>query len=241
MTRHSAGSRTCALALTVVGVALLAAGAASAAAPVQGSIVGPITSVKGKTFTVKTSLSPTGASKVTVGSKTTITEQQAGNLADLRTGVCVMATGTKKGSVVTASRIALSPVVKGKCNGGFGGGGRPRGSYRPGAGAGGGPGGGSRPPGFTRPANFGFAFGAISAVKGSTLTVHSNQTGTTTVKVSSKTTITRTATVGSNAIAVKLCAFVRGTSSDKGVTVAAQNVSLSKPGATGCTNRFGVR
>jgi hypothetical protein len=216
--------------LAVAGAALSATAVAGAAAPVQGSIAGPITATKGKTFTVKTALSPTGSSKVTVGTKTTITEQVAGKQADLRTGVCVMATGSKKGSVVAATRITVSQAVKGKCGGGFG-----RGT-RPGSGAR--PGGRSRPPGFTPPANFGFAFGAIAAVKGTTLTVHSQQRGNTSVTVSAKTQIDRTAQVGSKAIAVKLCAFVRGTSSDKGVTVQAQNVALSKPGPNGCNSRF---
>ena len=45
--------------------------------------------------------------------------------------------------------------------------------------------------------------------------------------------------VGASGIAVKDCAFVRGTSSDKGVTVTAQNVSLTKPTSAGC--QFGFR
>jgi hypothetical protein len=234
MTRHIAGGRVSVLALAVAAVALSATAVAAAAAPVQGSIAGPITSVKGQTFTVKTALSPTGSSKVTAGSKTTITEQVAGKQADLQKGVCVVANGSKKGSVVVASRITISKAVDGKCGGGFGRGTRPGGGARPG--------GGSRPPGSRPPgsfgANFGFAFGAIAAVKGSTLTVHSRQRGSTTVTVSAKTQIAKTTRVGSTAIAVKLCAFVRGTSSDKGVTVQAENVALSKPGPNGCTSRF---
>jgi len=38
--------------------------AATAATPVQGSVSGPVVSVKGSTFTITTSLSPTGKSLV---------------------------------------------------------------------------------------------------------------------------------------------------------------------------------
>jgi len=217
----------------------LVATAAASAAPVQGSISGPITAVKGSTFTVKTTLSPTGSSKVTVGSKATVTEQQSGTAADLKKGMCVTAMGTKAKTTVAAQRISLRPAVKGSCTGGFGRGGRPGGGTRPpGSGSGGGSGSGSgRGSGFTPPANFGFASGQITAVKGSTLTVKGFN-GTTTVTVSGKTAITKTVDVGASAIAEKMCAFVFGTSSDKGKTVAAQSVSLSKPVSGTCNAGF---
>ena len=100
------------------------------------------------------------------------------------------------------------------------------------------PAGGSGPPkgngGF---AGFGFATGAITEIKGSTLTLH-GQRGSASVTVSAKAQLTKTVSVGASAIKVKVCAFVRGTSSDKGITVAAQDVGLSKPGPGGCTPRF---
>jgi hypothetical protein len=234
-------ARACLAALTVAGAgAALTTGVASGAAPVQGSISGPVTSVKGKTFSVKTTLSPTGSSKVTVGSKTTITEQVTVKQSDLKTGICVMAVGTKQGATVVARSITVSRPVKGKCVSGFARGPRPGGGPPNGA-----PprnGGGYRPPNGSRsgfnPANFGFAVGGVSAVKGSTLTVH-GQNGTTKVTVSKTTMIRKTIQVTSNAVAARLCAFVRGTSSDKGVTVQATDVSLSKPGPNGCT--FGFR
>ncbi len=222
--------------------ALVAAGVAAAAAPVQGSIAGPVTAVKGKTFTVKTSLSPTGSSKVTVGSKTQITTDAAGKRADLKKGACVTAMGTKKGAVVTAARLTIVPAVGGKCTTGFGGRGgnrvRPPGSGTRAAGrpAGGGQGGGGQ--GFQRPANFGFAFGAVTAVKGSTVTVKGQQ-GSTKVTVSAKTQITTTVHVAVSAIKLESCAFVNGTSTDKGVTVTAQDVRLTQPRNGSCT--FGGR
>jgi hypothetical protein len=219
------------------------AGVASAAAPVTGSISGPVVSVKGSTFTVTTSLSPTGKSAVTVSKSTTIITQETVALSALKAGDCAMATGQKNSKgVVTAQRISLSTPVKGQCTAGFG-----RGGARPGGGAPGSGTGGQRPPGsgngsggFGNSANFGFAVGTISSVKGDNLTVKGTINGkavTTAVTVSSKTQISKTVQVGASAIAVKDCAFVRGTSSDKGVTVAAQSVNITKPTSTGC--RFG--
>jgi Domain of unknown function (DUF5666) len=199
--------------------ALVAAGAALAASPVAGTISGPITSVKGSTFTVSTKLVSSGSAKVTVGSKTTITEEEPGSTSDLKTGVCVMASGTKKGKTVTATRISIADCT------------RPGGTRRPGqtAGRGGNTGRGN----FKPPASLGFAFGTISKVKGSTLTVKGQQ-GSTTVELDSKTQITKTAKVGASALAVKLCAFVRGTSSNGGITVEAQQVQLTKPVGGSC-------
>jgi Domain of unknown function (DUF5666) len=217
-----------------VPVAVCAVGVGvAAAAATRGSISGPITSVKGSTFKVKTTLSPTGTATVTAGKKATITEEQTGKQSDLKKGVCVMASGTTKNKVVQATRISISGT-KG-CTSPFGGR-RPNGQ---------GPGGnggtpparnGNGNPGFKRPANFGFAFGTITKASGSTLTVKGFQ-GSTTVDVSGKTAITETAKVGTSALATNLCAFVFGTSSDKGVTVQATSVALSKPVNGSCQAR----
>jgi hypothetical protein len=214
----------------------LGAGAAGAASPVQGSISGPVVSVKGTTFTVTTSLSPSGKSAVTVVSSTRITAQAAGTSKNVKKGLCVTALGTKdKKGVVTAQRVTLRAPVKGSCTGGFAG--------RGGRGGGTPPANRQRPPGsgggngFRGNANFAFATGTVSVVKGTTVTVKGT-TGTTTVVLAKKTQIDRTLTVGAKAIKLKLCAFVYGTSSDKGLTVKAQSVALSKPGANGCNARF---
>ena len=102
-------------------LALLPA-AATAATPVQGSVFGPIVSVQGTTFTLTTSLSPSGKSKVTVG-KATITEQSTAPRSSLKVGACVSATGARNSKgVVAATRITISAPVKGQCGTGFGGG-----------------------------------------------------------------------------------------------------------------------
>ena len=239
MTKRTFGIGSC-----LVAAALVLTGVAAAASPVSGSISGPVVSVKGSTFTVTTSLSPTGKATVSVGKSTVITAQETLTQSALKTGLCAMASGQKNSKgVVTAQRISLSTPVKGQCTAAFG-----RGGTRPGGGTGTTPGAGQRPPGggtgggFGNFANFGFAFGTISATKGDTLSVKGTLNGkavTTTVTVNAKTQISKTATVGISDVAVKDCAFVRGTSSDKGVTVTEQNVSLTKPTSAGC--QFGFR
>lgn len=225
--------------VAAAGIAAVTAGAAAAAKPVTGTIGGPVTVVQGQTFTLKSSLSPTGKTKVHVKSATVIREQQTASRSALKKGVCVVALGQKnKQGVVQATRVMLSAPVKGSCQSGFG---ERRGNGTPPQGAPQPPRNGQQPPQGRRPpgnqANFGFASGGITAVSGSVLTVHGRQ-GTTKVAVSSKTEIVRTARVGMPAVKVGLCAFVRGTSTDKGVNVTAQSIDLSKPGPQGCTGGF---
>jgi hypothetical protein len=223
-----------AVALTALATAAVVTGVAAAAAPVTGSISGPVTSVSGKTFDVKTTLSPKGKAKVKVTSKTTIQEQVTATRADLKQGVCVTGMGTKKGTSVTAFRVSITPAVKGSCSSGTGrrpGGPGGGGGLGGGGLGGGGAGGAGRP---TPPANFGAASGMISAVKGSTVTVK-GQTGTVKLVVKSTTQIGKTVTLTASKIKKSMCAFVFGTSADKGVTVQAQSVNLSKPRNGSCT------
>jgi Domain of unknown function (DUF5666) len=242
--------RTTSLLAALTGLLAIGTGVAAGATPVQGSVVGPVTAVKGKTFTMTTPASlnvPKNTAKVTVVSSTVITEQKAGTRKNVKKGLCASAMGTRNSKgVVAAQRITLTKPVKGACNTGFGRGTRSGGSGTPPSGGqfpppnGGGGGGG----GFGRSGNFGFAFGKITAVKGSTLTVKGTRgttTTTTTVTLSSKTQVDQTLQVKVSAIKVKLCAFVRGTSTDAGATVKAQSVALSQPTASGCTGGFRQR
>ena len=228
------------IALSALALSLATAASAGAAEkPVTGSISGPVTAVKASTFKVKTSLSPTGTAAVVVGSKTTITEQVTAKPAAVKRGLCVVAIGQKstKG-VVTATRVTITQPVKGACNAGFGFG-------RPGGPAGGRPrtGGGTPPQappgGFGGGnANFGFASGKVTATKGAKVTVKSTR-GVTTFTFAKTAQVSETKDVGSSSIAVKQCAFVLGTSTDKGVTVKATTISLTEPRNGTCT--FGRR
>jgi hypothetical protein len=206
--------------------------AASAAAPVQGSLFGPVIAVKGTTFTITTSLSPSGKSAVSAGSAK-VTEQKAAPQSSLKAGACVVASGTRntKG-VVAATRITISQPVKGSCTNGRAG----AGANRPTP-----PAGGTPRTGGGFPGNGGFAVGSVTKVKGSTLTVKGSFGGasrTTTVTVSSKTSLLRTVTVKPSSIEVKMCAFIQGTSADKGKTVKATSVALSAETKGTCTNTF---
>jgi hypothetical protein len=214
-------------------LAVALAALATAASPVQGSVFGPVVSVKGSTFTITTSLSPSGKSLVSAGSAR-ITEQATAPRSALKVGACVTATGAKNGKgVVAATRIMISAPVKGTCGGGF--------AFRRG-----GANGRFAPPpagGFRRNADFAFAFGSVTKASGSTLTVkgtdfRTNKATTTTVTISSKTTLSETQTVKPSSVEPKMCAFVRGTSGDKGVTVKASDVSLTPERNGVCTDGF---
>jgi hypothetical protein len=214
--------------LAAVAVAAVACTAAAAATSVSGSVVGPVTSVKGSSFTLSTSLSPTGRSTVQLSSSTTTTAQQPGKRSNLKQGACLLVTGTSQGANIAAARIVIRSCTSGKAPAG---GGRPQGGGAPlGGGAGG--------TGVSRPANFAVAAGTITSLADSTLTIK-GQNGATSVKLSKSTQLERTVTVKPSAITVAECAFVRGTSSDGGVTVKAQAVSLTPASKQGCTGPFG--
>jgi Domain of unknown function (DUF5666) len=192
-----------------------------AVAPVQGSVFGPVVAVKGSTFTITTSLSPSGKSLVTVGSAR-ITEQATASRSSLKAGACVAVSGTRNAKgVVAATRISVSEPVKGQCQNGF----RRRGA-RPIR-----PANGQQPPAgsLRRSGTIGFAIGSIAKLSGSTLTVKGRGSGTTTttVTVSAKTLLTHTVSAKASAVTTKLCAFVQGTSADKGVTVKATAITLT--------------
>jgi hypothetical protein len=230
----------------VAAAGLVLVPAATAASPVQGSVFGPIVSVKGSTFTITTSLSPNGKSVVSAGSAR-ITTQGTAPKSSLKTGACVSAMGTRDAKgVVTAARISISQPVKGQCGGGFGGFRRVGGGGAAGGGAPfGGATGGRRPPGGGGfgggNTNFGFAFGSVTKVSGATLTVKGSfggKTRTTTVTVTPKTTLSQMETLKASDLKVKTCAFVRGTSTDKGLTVKAVGVAITAEANGKCTNGF---
>jgi hypothetical protein len=220
--------RTTELATACVAIGLVCVGAVAAATAPSGSVAGAVTAASGATFTVKTTVTSTGSSKVKLSSKTAITKQAAGNRSNLKAGDCVRASGTASGTAVAATQIVITGVTASQCSAGFGG----THAAPQGGGAGAGAAGLASRSG-------GIALGTISAVKGSTLTV-TGRFGAKSVVVSSKTTILKTVSAAATAISVKECAIVRGTSSDDGATVVASNVSLSAPTKDGCSARPGV-
>jgi hypothetical protein len=204
-------------------VGFVGAGVGGAATAVSGSVAGAITSVSGSTFMIKTTVTSTGSSKVKLSSKTAITKQAAGTKASLRKGYCVRATGTASGTNLDATQVVITGTNATQCASAFGGGN----AIRQGGGGGGGG-------GFTPGGNGGLAFGTITAINGSKLTV-TGRFGAKAVIMSSKTAILKTVSAKASSIAVNECAYVRGTSSDNGLTVAAANVSLTEPTSSGCS------
>jgi Domain of unknown function (DUF5666) len=213
----------------------LLTGAALGATPVSGFVSGQVVSVKGGSFVVKDSFGAVSDSTISLSGSSTIIEQVSATRSALKDGVCVMANGAKASSgAVDAQRVTISAPVKGTCsNGFFGHGGPGRGEGRPtGTSSGGAP-----PAHFTGFGNFGFAVGSISAVKGSTVTVHGTG-GSTKVTLSASTQLLQMLSVGRSAIKADQCVSVRGTSSNNGATVKATSVNLSQPGSTGCNRGF---
>lgn len=213
-----------------VGAAVVAAAitgtAAAAATPLSGMVDGPVSSVNGSSFTLTTSLSPSGRSTVELSSTTKTTAQQTGKRSNLKHGVCLLVMGTSGGASIAATQIVIR-----SCNSA----GRATGAGRTGGGS---PGGGQGLIGVSRPANFALAVGTVKSISGSTLVVN-GKSGSTSVKLSSSTKVERTVTVKASAIKVDECALVRGTSTDDGVTVKAETVSLTPALKSGCTSPFG--
>jgi uncharacterized protein DUF5666 len=206
--------------------AIAAAALVSVASPVQGSVSGPVVAVKGTTFTITTPLSPNGRSVVSAAGAH-ITEQAPAPRSSLKVGACVMANGAQKSKgVIAADRISITAATKGSCAQPVVRQARPPGGGTPPAS------GGFRTGGSGRPG--GFAFGQVTKIAGSTLTVK-GPLGTTAVTISSKTALTHLVTIKASAITTKTCAFVRGTSTDKGKTVKAADVSITPERNGSCT------
>jgi hypothetical protein len=211
--------------------AVALAAVVSAVSPVQGSVFGPIVSVSGTTFTMTTPLSPNGKSIVSAAGAR-ITEPVTAPRSSLKAGVCVMALGSRTAKGVAATRITISDPVKGTCV--------PAGGFRLGT-TGAPPAGAPKSGGgFQRRVGpGGFAAGTVTKVAGSTLTV-TGPRETTTVTVSATTVLERVATVKVTELRTKTCAFVRGTSTDKGKTVKATDIALSPEVNGTCTNEVRV-
>jgi hypothetical protein len=133
--------------------------------------------------------------------------------------------------------------VSGSCTAGFGAG-RFAGG-RPPSGSPTTNGSGTRPPGAGRFRNgqFGAASGSVTAVNGSSVTVNetdprTQKTSSVVVTLTSTTTYTSTQTSSPSALVVGQCARAVGSSSTTGA-VTAQSITVSAPGANGCTTGFG--
>jgi hypothetical protein len=97
--------------------------------PAQAFVSGEVTAAVGVSVTVLTAAS--GSQTITVPTTATVTRMLSASAADLQTGQCVRANGTRDAAgTVQATSIAITPAgPSGTCTTGFGG----RGPGRPGA------------------------------------------------------------------------------------------------------------
>jgi hypothetical protein len=202
----------------------------------QPGVSGLIAAVSGKTLQVQ---GTDGQTAVGYTAKTTITEVATTTAAALKTGLCANVRSTADGASasptdqVMATSVTLSPAVNGKCDAGFGGGGRPSGAPSPipsGVPS-------NRPSGAPGGGRGGFGFGAnglVSSVSGATFVVDSNRPGgtgstatTITVSTTGSTTWSQVKAATSKAIVVGRCALAVGKADSTGA-VAATTLRISR-------------
>lgn len=195
---------------------------------------GQLVQIKGQTLIVSNAQ---GDTTVAYTGSTTITQTSTATFADITTGECLTATGTKDSTgAVTAANVTVRNATNGSCSAGsiFGG---------PGGGAGNG--GGTRTPdpnrtpnpSFSPPANLGRANGLVTAVNGTSVTVQeTNTTGTTSITITVPTTVrvNRIDTVDSSALQTGECVTAVGQKDSSG-TVQARALTIVPAGPNGCT------
>jgi hypothetical protein len=205
----------------------------------------------------------TGQTTVTYTTTTTFQQTVAASQADVTAGACISAIGKptsassstqRFGVPVTATTVIVSQPTSGSCSagaGGFRGGGGAAGAGPPAGAPGGTPGGpsGEQPGGSGRfpgraAGQFAAASGLVAAVNGSQATVNemsraTNQSTSVVVTLTSSTTYTQRTAAAPSDLAVGKCAQAVGTADTTGA-VTARSITVSTPGANGCSGRFGA-
>jgi hypothetical protein len=201
---------------------------ASAGARRGGGTSGELVRITGTTLLVNTT---NGDVSVSLSGTTPLSKTRTGTVADITTGSCVTATGTKDaGGVLTASTVLLSPPVNGACTtpGGFGGGNGQRPSPAPGS--------TPRPtPNGTPPA---FARGQVTAVSGTQVTIQPANGTPTTITVPTTVRVAVSQSITSADLAIGDCVVANGQKDASG-TVQARTVNVVPPGPSGCGSGAG--
>ncbi len=217
---------------------------------------GTIAAINGTSLEVQ---GTTGQTTVSYTGSTTFDQTVTGAASDVTVGSCITAFGKPTsssssktaafGGPVTATTVSITQPTSGSCSTGFGG-------FRGGGGAGaggapaggfGGGGSGRTPPAggrFRGAGNFGTASGLVNAVSGSSVTVtetnpQTKKTSSVVVTLTSSTTYTQRQSASSSDLAVGKCAEARGSASTTGA-ISADSITISTPGANGCTAGFGA-
>jgi hypothetical protein len=187
---------------------------------------GQLVQINGQTLILSNS---NGDATVTYAPTTTITQTGTGTLADITAGTCLTASGTKNAAgTLTAASVTLSAPAKGSCTvAGIGGGGR-GGTFTP-------------RPGFTPPAQtsgFSVARGQVKTVSGTSVTLTQASGVTTTIDVPTTVKVTMATVVTPTALQTGQCLTAIGTKASSGA-VSARALTITPPGANGCTAGFG--
>ena len=186
---------------------------------------GQLVQINGQTLILSNS---NGDATVTYAPTTTITQTGTGTLADITTGTCLNASGTKNATgTLTAASVTLSAPTMGSCTV---------------AGPGGGGGGTFSPrPSFSAPpqaSGFTVARGQVKAVSGTSVTLTQASGVTTTIDVPTTVKVTMATVVTPAALQTGECLTAIGTKASSGA-VAARALTISPSSATGCTAGFG--
>jgi len=188
----------------------------------RNGAAGELAQINGTTLILNTT---NGDVTVDYTSSTTITRTRTGALADIVSGSCLIATGTKDATgTLVASTVRLSQPVNGACTLGPGG-------NRP-------PGAGRNPNATPRPApagapNFAFAAGKVTTVNGTAVTLQPASGAAQTVTVPTTVTVSESNVDTASDLAVGDCIQAAG-SKDSSGKVTATSLSIVPSGPTGC-------
>ena len=211
------------------------AGNAAAASPtpdrgaqLRNGAAGQLVQINGQTLILTAA---TGDLTVTFTGTTTFTRTSNAVLADIVSGLCIVATGQKDSAgALTAMTVRLSPKPAAGCGAGqFGG---PNQSPPPGA--------SPRPSPSGQPA-MAFVSGEVTAASGISITVKTLAAGTQTITVPTTASVTRMSSATSTDLRVGECVRANG-ARDAAGTVAATTIAITPAGPSGtCTTGFGGR
>jgi Domain of unknown function (DUF5666) len=159
-------------------------------------------------------------------STTPITKTSTAALADITTGMCVVATGQKDAAgLVTATTVRLSPKGANGCATGV-----PDGNGAPGA--------SPRPVPSGQPAAT-FVGGEVTSVKGTSVTLLTQANGSQTITVPTTAAVTQSSAATASALQVGQCLRATGSRDSTG-NVQASALTITPPGPSGtCTTGLG--
>src|SRR6202171_1104234 len=177
------------------------AGNAAAASPtpdrgaqLRNGAAGQLVQINGQTLILTAA---TGDLTVTFTGTTTFTRTSNAVLADIVSGLCIVATGQKDSAgALTAMTVRLSPKATSGCGAGQFGGNQP-------------PGASPRPTPSGQPA-MAFVSGEVTAAKGIAITVLTASAGSQTITVPTTATVTRTSTATSTDLRTGECLRANG-------------------------------